>query len=84
MGMLVTLYLITANTYAAMEAPPNRGFSYAEVWMVGVQVPILVALIEYAYILSKLKAIKVRSSVASENGYNNCFRIPKKTMCFSG
>ncbi len=57
--MLVTLYLITANMYAAMEAPPNRGFSYAEVWMVGVQIPILMALIEYGYILSKLKFVKV-------------------------
>ena len=31
MGMLVTIYLISINTYAALEGPRNRGFSNIEV-----------------------------------------------------
>ena len=54
-GMLVTLYLITANTYLGVDAPPKRGFSYIEIWLCGVQVPMLVAIVEYSYILFVLK-----------------------------
>ena len=49
---MVTLYLIAANVYGTVEAPKNRGFSYIEVWMVGIQATILVALFEYALILA--------------------------------
>ncbi len=55
--MLVTLYLITANLYSSVKAPPNRGFSYIEKWMCAVQVSILMAIMEYGYVLSKLKFI---------------------------
>ena len=51
MGMLVTLYLISINVYTTLDAPPGRGFSYIELWMVGMQIPILVALVEYSMIL---------------------------------
>ena len=51
MGMLVTLYLISINVYTTLDAPPGRGFSYLELWMVGMQIPILVALVEYSLIL---------------------------------
>lgn len=51
MGMIVTLYLITANVYNSVDAPPSRGFSYIEVWMFGAQCPILIALLEYGYAL---------------------------------
>ena len=51
MGMIVTLYLISANVYNSVEAPDGRGFSYIEIWMVGTQFPILLALCEYGYIL---------------------------------
>mgnify|MGYP001338888313 CR=1 FL=1 len=49
--MIVTLYLIFANVYNAVEAPDDRGFSYIEVWTLGSQVPILLAFCEYGYIL---------------------------------
>ena len=55
MGMLVTLYLIVINVYASVEAPTSRGFSYIEVWFVGVQMPILFALLEYSCILVVMK-----------------------------
>ena len=51
MGMIVTLYLISANVYSSVKAPNNRGFSYIEIWMIGTQIPILLALVEYGFIL---------------------------------
>ena len=51
MGMIVTLYLISANVYNAVDAPQTRGFSNIEVWMIGAQIPILLALWEYGFIL---------------------------------
>ena len=49
--MIVTLYLISANVYNSVDAPKARGFSYIEVWMLGTQLPILLALCEYGFIL---------------------------------
>ena len=70
MGMIVTLYLITANVYNSVDAPPSRGFSYIELWMFGAQTPILVALLEYGYVLylkkyshQKKKKTKLASNV---------------------
>ena len=59
MGMIVTLYLISANVYNSVDAPKNRGFSYIEIWMLGSQVQILVALLEYGYVLYLKKAVKI-------------------------
>ena len=58
MGMIVTLYLISANVYNAVEAPPTRGFSYIEIWMFGTQAPIILALFEYGFILLLKKVAK--------------------------
>lgn len=52
MGMLVTLYLISSNVYNSVQAPPGRGFSYIETWMIGTQFPILIGLLEYGVILA--------------------------------
>ena len=49
--MILTLYLISTNVYNSVDAPKNRGFSYLEVWLVGTQFPILLALCEYGFIL---------------------------------
>ena len=51
MGLLVTLYLITSNVYGSVEAPDSRGFSYIEIWMVGVEITMLLAIFEYIIIL---------------------------------
>ena len=51
MGMIIMLLLITSNVYIAIEAPKKRGFSNAEVWIVGSQIPIIFALLEYGVIL---------------------------------
>ena len=58
MGMIVTLYLISANVYSSVEAPKERGFSYIEIWMIGTQFPILTALCEYGFILYWKKIAK--------------------------
>ena len=55
MGMLVTLHLISVNVYTSISAPPERGFSYIELWMIGMQLPICVALVEYSIILGLKK-----------------------------
>ena len=55
MGLLITLSLITFNVYGSIAsafAPPKRGFSYIEVWMVGVMITINFAILEYFIILA--------------------------------
>ena len=56
--MIVTLYLISANVYNAVEAPKSRGFSFIEIWMIGAQNPILLALVEYGFVLYLKKISK--------------------------
>ena len=58
MGMILTLYLISANVYNSVDAPPTRGFSYIEVWILGTQAPIILALFEYGFILLLKKVAK--------------------------
>ena len=55
MGMLIMLYLIQINTYNSVEAPPNRGFSSIEIWFIGIQSPILFAILEYGILLAIMK-----------------------------
>jgi hypothetical protein len=58
MGMIVTLYLISANVYNSVEGPKSKGFSYIEIWMIGTQIPILLALVEYGLIFYLKKTSK--------------------------
>ena len=61
MGMIVTLSLISTNSYNSLEAPADRGFSFLEIWMLGTHFPILFAIIEYSTILALEKSdVKVR------------------------
>ena len=55
MGMLIMLDLIQSNSYIAVKAPPKRGFSTLEIWFVGIQVPILLAIFEYGVLLAMKK-----------------------------
>ena len=65
------LYLISANVYIAVEAPPTRGFSYIEVWMLGTQAPILLALFEYGFILLLKKVTKKITSNENQDINHN-------------
>ena len=71
MGMILTLYLISANVYNSVEAPSGRGFSPIEMWMLGTQIPILLALFEYGFVLY-LKKIDMKTANTS----------PSKEKCF--
>ena len=42
-----------------MKGPNRRGFSYIELWMVGVQTSLLVAIFEYGIILAMKKYPKI-------------------------
>ena len=53
--MLLTLDLIVTNVYNSVEAPTQRGFSYIEIWLIGIQIPILVAIFEYGILLAMKK-----------------------------
>ena len=57
MGMIVTLYLISTNVYNSVEAPTGKGFSYIELWMIGTQIPILLSLVEYGFVLHWKKSV---------------------------
>lgn len=59
----MTLYLIASNVYNSVEGPFNRGFSYIEIWMIGAQFPILVAIFEYGVLLSLKKYVKSRGDI---------------------
>ena len=69
MGMIVTLYLISCNVYNSVDAPKGRGFSYIEVWMLGAQFPVLLALCEYGFVLAMKKVDK--KLVADKNNMVN-------------
>ena len=60
---MVTLYLIASNTYASVKGPTNRGFSYIEIWMTGVQISMLMAIIEYGIILAIRKDKKISNDI---------------------
>ena len=62
LGLLATLDLIFANVYNSVEGPKSRGFSYIEVWMVGLQIPIVVGILEYAVLLA-MKRYKKSSNI---------------------
>lgn len=64
LGLLVTLFLIFANVYNSVEGPKSRGFSFIEIWMLGMQMPILVGIFEYAVLLAMKKYQKFDQKAA--------------------
>ena len=58
LGLLITLYLITSNVYGSVQAPKSRGFCFIEIWMVGIQSTILLAIFEYALVLLLTRRLK--------------------------
>ena len=70
---MITLDLIATNVYNSVEAPKRRGLSFIEIWMVGVQIPILIAIFEYGIILAMIKREKGKknSTIKVGNGHTN-------------
>ena len=81
--MIVTLYLISANVYNSVDAPKNRGFSYIEVWMLGSQCPILLALLQYGFILSLKKFVALSDQNETKNFEKMIKMLDLATMIFS-
>ena len=57
--MLITSFLVVTSIYGSIEAPVSRGFSFIEEWYIGIQVPIILALAEYGFILGMIKLKKL-------------------------
>jgi hypothetical protein len=62
-----------------VEAPKGRGFSYIEIWMVGTQFPILLALSEYGLILCLKKSEKKLSKNPTNKRRKVCSTIIKSS-----
>ena len=83
MGMIVTLILISANVYNSVDAPKNRGFSYIEIWMFGSQFPILLALLEYGFVLLLKKVLKLSNQNETKIFEENVKILDLATMILS-
>ena len=57
------------NLLKNFRAPPERGFSYVELWMAGMQIPILGAVIEYSTILG-LRKYSFKNEIETTKVYN--------------
>ena len=82
LGLLITLDLIATNTYNSVKAPEKRGFSYLEIWMLGVQIPILLAIFEYGIILTIKRMYKnepEQNKIQFSNSRKQLNVKPKKT-----
>ena len=55
MGMLITIFLVETAIYGSVDAPKFRGFGFIEKWYIGVQTPIIFAILEYGFLLMALK-----------------------------
>ena len=45
-----------------MKAPSERGFSYIEIWLLGIQIPIILAIVEYGILLTMKRMQKKDNS----------------------
>ena len=52
LGVLVTLYLLLINLYRYEQAPAKIGFGNIDQWFCLIQVPVLLGILEYAFILA--------------------------------
>jgi hypothetical protein len=48
-----------------VKAPSERGFSYIEIWLLGIQIPIILAIVEYGILLTMKRMQK------KDNGQNS-------------
>ena len=83
MGMVVTLYLISANVYNSVDAPRTREFGYIEIWMFGSQFPILLALLEYGFVLYLKKIVKISDQNETKKFDEKIKILDLITMIFS-
>ena len=84
MGMLVTIFLIQTGIYGSVDAPKFRGFGMLEIWYIGMQVPILMAILEYGLLLIAIKYKGLNSEVKLGNKRTSLEQIMKiiDLFCF--
>ena len=76
MAMLLTILLISTTIYVAVEAPPKRGMSYIEIWIIGMQIPTLIAIFETGYVLLQYRRQqKLQESVQTMDVNRNINRL---------
>ena len=51
LGVLATLYLLLINLYRSTQVPSKIGFGYVDQWFILIQVPVLLGIVEYGFIL---------------------------------
>ena len=72
--------LIVTNVYASIDAPTKRGFSFIEIWMLGVQIPIIIGILEYGIILAGQKYNSQRKTSVINVKDHQGFLKTKKQM----
>ena len=82
MGLLITIYLIVWNIYGTIKAPPSRGFSYIEIWIMGMQFNILFAILEYSCVLA-YKRSNIGLSIGTKRTFANFDVVVKFADFFS-
>ena len=85
MGLLLTVFLIITNSYNSIKAPVDRGFSFIEIWMIGIYYQILFAIIEYAYLMAKNrnKVMEMYPNVEQDRIKEQSKKLDQKAMIFS-
>ena len=53
--------MIRHNLGHSIEGPKSRGFSYIEIWFVGMQIPIIFGIMEYAMLLTMKRYLPIKS-----------------------
>ena len=54
--------MIRHNLGHSIEGPKSRGFSYIEIWFVGMQFPIIFGIMEYAMLLTMKRYLPIKST----------------------
>ena len=83
MGMLITIFLIQTGIYGSVDAPKFRGFGLLEIWYIGMQVPILMAILEYGFLLIAIKFRGQNSEVKFGNRKTSLEQLMKIIDLFS-
>ena len=83
MGMLITIFLIQTGIYGSVDAPKFRGFGLLEIWYIGMQVPILMAILEYGFLLIAIKYRGQNSEVKFGNRKTSLEQLMKIIDLFS-
>ena len=69
--------MIRHNLGHSIEGPKSRGFSYIEIWFVGMQIPIIFGIMEYAMLLTMKRYLPIESTEIIKVQPNGSFNQDK-------